>query len=71
MKYTTNQYRIDSEAKHIEIFQDTKFVDLYRKLVHLWGRYTGFSMYPFPDPITKMFPVTEENILPKDKGILW
>jgi hypothetical protein len=65
MKYTTNQYRIDSEAKHIEVFQDTKFVDLYRKLVYLWGRYNGFCAYNFPGPITKMFPVTEETTLRK------
>ncbi len=71
MKYTTKQYRIDSGAKHIEVFQDTKFVDLYRKLVDLWGGYTAFSAVPFPNPITAMFPVTEETSLRKDTDILW
>jgi hypothetical protein len=64
MKYTTTDYRVDSIDRTIEIYNPITFVQLYRRLVKLWGGYIPFSAVVFPGTITDMFPVTEETILP-------
>jgi hypothetical protein len=71
MKYTTKQFRVDGGAKHIQIFQSVKFIELYSTLVYLWGDYTDFSKIPFPNPVTKLFPVTSETMLPAGKEFSW
>ena len=64
MKYTTKDFRIDSETQTIEVYNSTNFAEFYRTLVSIWGRHTAFSATIFPSPITKMFPVTPDTTVP-------
>ena len=61
MKYTTNDFRIDSEARTIECFKPTRFITLYRAMTKCWGAYAPFCVLPFPNEITSRFPVTTDT----------
>lgn len=64
MKYTTKQYRIDSDNKTIEVYKPTNIVELYSTLVSLWTKHTPFCATVFPGPITEMFPVDKATSIP-------
>jgi hypothetical protein len=64
MKYTTNDYRIDSKTKTIEVYKPTNFVEFYRTLVKVWSRHTPFCAELFPSAVTNMFPVTPKTVVP-------
>lgn len=64
MKYTTSDFRIDTETKTIEVYKPTNFIEFYKALVQCWGSYTPFSACaPFPNEVTAMFPVTPETMV--------
>lgn len=69
MIYTTQQFRVNSETKTIELYKDLEFAVLYKKLVYLWSEYTEFSKVIFPNKIIETLSITK-NIKIR-KTYLW
>ena len=73
MKYTTRQFRVDGSRRHLEIFEDMDYAELYGKLIDLWIQYTDFSKVPFPlEPrYTHGWKVSSKDAETLKNGVIW